>query len=264
MHSRRAARRSRPILALHTQQRSSLTVSSPASPYKRAEGPTPHPHTLSEDEGSFFSDVSTHVPSRFLHSPSFASLPPTTSLPGIPRPPSHPNAPPEPHSRPRRGGARSKPHRQRQRPAPPRSAPSNTPPASSPRPGAGRALPVHVGAGLGAEEAGRPSWLVRERRRGGGRLAASAGGRTGRRSGRAGGQSPSPALRRPAGCRPFRGAGRDARSGGGGPVKRGRGAGSPPRWAACAQPPRGRRDGPSRSASPAAPPPTPSPAVPAR
>lgn len=95
-------------------------------------------------------------------------------------------------------------------------------------------------------------------------VAGGEGGRTGRRSGRAGGQSPSPALRRPAGCRPFRGAGRDARSGGGGPVKRGRGAGSPPRWAACAQPPRGRRDGPSRSASPAAPPPTPSPAVPAR
>lgn len=168
----------------------------PCSAYKRAVGPTLHPHSLSADEGSYLA-------TRF-HRCSF-TLPPFTPLPSSPALP----ATPTPLQSPTRGRAEEEPAqsrtgngRARLLPTPPGPAPSNTPPASSPRPGAGWALPVHVGAGLGAEEAGRPSWLVRERRRGGGRLAVSAGGRTERRSGRAGGQSPFPARRRPTGCRP--------------------------------------------------------------
>lgn len=121
------------------------------------------------------------------------------------------------------GRARPGPARCRPRPA---AALSNKPPppASPARPGGGRALPVHVGAGLGAEEAGRPSWLDGERRRGGGQAGQS----------QAGSQLLQPG-RGPRGAGLLGawsgrvGAGRDAS---GGPVKRGRGGGrrgEPPR-----------------------------------
>lgn len=98
------------------------------------------------------------------------------------------------------------------------------------RAGGGRALPVHVGAGLGAEEAGRPSWLVRERRRGGGQAGEQSGGHP---------ASPArPRLRGVAGLLGAWGGRVEARrDASGGPVKGGRGGGrrgEPPRRRACA------------------------------